>query len=262
VPTDVPTAVPTPYNVLELTTLCSPNPALTRVWIVRNFNAFPVNFDWTLVSGTDSGTGIVPAAVGAVPGEIAFTSTAEAGANTMNLFANSGVLQDTEIASAVTCANPPCSPATIVIGNPDNAHCSLNDGVSVVLAMSPAMIADGNTADYELVYYERLNGPSIFVDWVSLEVSQDGINWFTVFYFGDGIDDANTNLIPTYAGSGEPDNYGIPQGPPLYGSPLQTGITIDIDAIVPPGSYPFLRITSLSGGTTESAEIDSIDMLP
>ncbi len=261
-PTDIPTATPTPFTLLQLLTMCSPDPASARVWVVQNPNPFPVNFDWALVSGSDSGSGTVPAAVGATPGEILFSSVTEAGLNTMNLFANGGILQDTENSDPTACSSVPCTLATIEIGSGDGDYCSLADGSSLVVTLSPAITADGNTADYELVFYEHFNGGSIYIDWVIFEVSTDGVTWFTIFNFGDGIDDTNTALFPTYAGSGEPDNYGVPAIPPLYGSPWQTGVLIDVDALVPPGTYPFLRVTSVGGGTGEDAEIDALEVLP
>jgi len=79
---------------------------------------------------------------------------------------------------------------------------------------------------------------------------------------GDPSSDTNTNLSLALIGDicqdagGNPtevDNCDIP-ATRLYNN---TGVTIDIDGIVPPGTYPWIRITAPAGGA-DGAEIDAI----
>jgi hypothetical protein len=59
-PTPTPTAVPTPpptqYS-LQLTSMCSPNPPVYRVWRVRNIQNYNIPFTWELVGTTQRGSG-------------------------------------------------------------------------------------------------------------------------------------------------------------------------------------------------------------
>ena len=70
--------------------------------------------------------------------------------------------------------------------------------------------------------------------------------WYTVFYWGDGIADMNSNVGQNGYGAPENDNEPIPFTD-LYASPLNplllpTGISLDIDARAPTGIYPYVRI--------------------
>jgi hypothetical protein len=108
----------------------------------------------------------------------------------------------------------------------------------------------------DLVYYEREGMPGdVAMDWVIVDVSTDGSTWIPVFNWGDFVPDTNTNV----AGFTENDNEPIPMAV-LYGPPppLQTGVTIDIDPIAPPGLYRWIRIRSPLGGDNDFAEVDAI----
>ncbi len=41
-----------------------------------------------------------------------------------------------------------------------------------------------------------------------------------------------------------------------------TGVTIELDGVVPPGTYPYLRIYAPTGDTDGQLEIDAIQALP
>jgi hypothetical protein len=118
---------------------------------------------------------------------------------------------------------------------------------------------------YDLVYYERPAGVSgIYMDAVIVEVCTDATcsTSYTVFNWGNGALDSNTNIGAAGYSPGEPDNASIPESA-LYGSsPLQVGITIDVDAVAPAGTYAYIRITSPSGGDSDGSEIDSLEVLP
>lgn len=119
---------------------------------------------------------------------------------------------------------------------------------------------------WDMVYFERENpAGSISLDFVIIELSYDGINWYTVFAW-DGVPGGviGTN-IDGHATSppdvdGEVDNEQIPLGQ-LYGSPpFQTGVAIDIGPWAPAGySYHLVRLTDPSGG--DPAEVDAVQRL-
>ena len=108
------------------------------------------------------------------------------------------------------------------------------------------------------MYYEMQNPPgSISADWVIIEISDDGTNWVEVFNWGDGNPANNGNISGT---PGEPDNHILPISSLYNGN--TTGIAIDADAFVSPGTYQYIRITSPLGGDNDGSEVDSIELLP
>jgi hypothetical protein len=136
------------------------------------------------------------------------------------------------------------------------------------MVISPAIVADGDGA-YDFVYYERVapppavppvTDPRVDMDWVQIQISSDGSTWYTVFYWGNGSSDGNSNVaLP--AGpwcATETDNCGIPLTS-LYNS---TGVAINIDGLVPAGSYPWIRITAPAGDAGDGCDIDAIQILP
>ncbi|HXD10840.1 MAG TPA: hypothetical protein VN653_12320 [Anaerolineales bacterium] len=153
------------------------------------------------------------------------------------------------------------------IGGPDGSWITLPPGSSTTILFSPAIIADGDIGTPDMVYYEKLAAPThIDLDWVQVEISSDGLTWYQVFFWGDGPSDDNTNVslsIPPPTGVGdlcqvagvptETDNCSILVGR-LYNS---TGITIDVDALVPSGNYPWIRISS-PPGSSNGADVDAI----
>jgi hypothetical protein len=104
-PTPTLTFTPTPaLNKLQLTSMCSVNPAQTRVWRVRNSNAVAVNFTWDVFGTTQTGSGTVPA-----NGEVFFETITVAGPNTTRIYVN-GVLQDTKASGGAACATATFTP--------------------------------------------------------------------------------------------------------------------------------------------------------
>jgi pimeloyl-ACP methyl ester carboxylesterase len=95
-------AVFTDLQRLQLTALCSPNPATVRVWRVRNPNSLPVAFTWDVYGTSQTGQGTAPAAQNGVAGETTFQTQTVSGANTVRLFVN-GVLQDTKASNPNQC---------------------------------------------------------------------------------------------------------------------------------------------------------------
>jgi hypothetical protein len=137
---------------------------------------------------------------------------------------------------------------------------TLPSGGSLTLNINLVTNGDGS---YDLAYYERAapGGTGVFLDWVILEIG-DGTNWYTVFNWGNNIADTNSNMdfnvLPNPQVPEETDQRDIPTSA-LYNG---TGITIDVDAIIPPGAYSFIRFTAPAGDSDGQMEIDALEVLP
>jgi hypothetical protein len=127
------------------------------------------------------------------------------------------------------------------------------------------VVAHGND-NPDLVYYELQNFdpfPFILLDWVRIQVS-DGYNWYTIYDWGDGVPDGNTN-VASFSPEDDQLRINIPSVPPLYNN---TGITIDIDSMVSPPYilyiYPYIRFISSHGigGDGGQTDIDAIEVFP
>jgi uncharacterized repeat protein (TIGR01451 family) len=145
------------------------------------------------------------------------------------------------------------------VGSPNGVYCEVPTNSSIVVDLGTWIIPSLNT--YDLVYYEHpANGNSltdIALDRVRLDVSPDGSSWTTVFNYGDGAVDSNTN-IAGYTGGTEPNDQNIPFAA-LYGTPpYQTGITINIDTVAPNIAYRYVRIVS---GADCCAQLDALQVL-
>lgn len=136
-----------------------------------------------------------------------------------------------------------------------------------VLTMNITTMVNGNPGP-DLVYYEFAEQGEVFLDWIQVEVG-NGINWYTVFYWGDEIADTNSNmdynsllppLLSPLPPPNEPDERHIQSADLMLFPP--TGIAIDLDGIAPPGTYPFLRITALQNDADGQLEIDAILTIP
>jgi uncharacterized repeat protein (TIGR01451 family) len=148
------------------------------------------------------------------------------------------------------------------VGLPDGTWISIPEGSSRIFVFSPGIVADGDPGTPDFVYYERSANPSsVELDWVQIEISSDGSTWYQVFYWGDsnpGVPDTNSNMdyvnlindLCTF----EEDNCSIPLNR-MYNN---TGVTIDIDGIVPQASYSWIRITSPVSPNGDGSEIDAV----
>jgi len=135
-------------------------------------------------------------------------------------------------------------------------------GITVVVGITP----DNN---YDLVFYESQNGVSIFLDSIIIGISNsaDGNNhYYEVFNWGNGTPDQNSNANvnnlpadPNCPSNTECDNREIPVAN-LYPTP-GTGILIDVDSASsnpPPGTYDSVWIISPIGGSSQAAQVDSV----
>jgi hypothetical protein len=174
---------------------------------------------------------------------------------------------------------PECSDAV----GPDepsgtSVHLSGSDVITIDFGVGNG-ISDGS--GYDMVFYEWPNPDigagvlGIRLDFVRIELSEDGIVWYTIFEWdGDppgATDVAGTN-VDSYANDadGEVDNEPIPWYdlyPVPLSSPHNSGIAIDIgiaaQAIQPPqgplspGPFRWVRV-SVPSGAAEHAQIDAI----
>jgi len=135
---------------------------------------------------------------------------------------------------------------------PDGSTSNISSGSSVTLTMT--VTVNGHSG-WDIVYYELPNGCGIAMDWVEIQVG-DGTNWYSAFFWGDGTVDSNSNLASL--GLPESDNRSI-CSEDLYGS---TGIAIELDGIIPSGTYPYVKIIAPAGDVDGVVEVDAITPLP
>jgi hypothetical protein len=104
------------------------------------------------------------------------------------------------------------------------------------------------------------------MDLVILELG-DGNSWYQIFNWGNNAPDTNSNLDINILGGVESDNRDFTSQPAsdiLFNS---TGVLINIEGIVLPGTYPYIRLTSPATSTAGNdidggCEVDAIVILP
>jgi uncharacterized repeat protein (TIGR01451 family) len=143
---------------------------------------------------------------------------------------------------------------------PDGVPENIPPGTYRILQFgTPLVVGSGQS----LVYYLP---PTLQIDAVILQLG-DGSNWYTVFNWGNGSADGNTDVSvplpvppnPTDC-AGEPDQC-VVDSSLLVNSP---GITINVSAL-PPGSYPYIRIISPPNPpdtNNNGVNVDAIAILP
>jgi hypothetical protein len=159
------------------------------------------------------------------------------------------------------------------IGQGDGICHTLPDGGTITLPLpaSNTFIMDGNTGDYELVYYEKPSDNPytvIAMDLVviSVHVAENG-NWYQVFYWGNLAPPQNSSIDGYRPGF---DNQLIPKsiliGPPV----AQTGVQIDVDSPLVAAGVPLgstidqIRIEAPPPppGDWDGCDIDAVDTIP
>ncbi len=173
-----------------------------------------------------------------------------------------------------------CDPA---VGDPDGVAIDLRPGDVITIDFGLNGITDG--PGYDMIYYEWPNPNigggerGIYLDYVTILLSTDGITWYTVFEWdGDDPGDVAGTNIDSYATDGEPypgevGNEPIPwidlyPGPPSV--PHNSGIAVDIGVAaqavqppqepLPPGPFRWVRIT-VPPGATDLADDDVVDSI-
>jgi hypothetical protein len=172
-------------------------------------------------------------------------------------------------------------------GTPNGNYVRIACEVGLIMDLGSTPIVANGDSNYDLVYYELrpTSTPTptppntIFMDSVQLQIGVTPSGpWYTVFEWGDGINDTNTNLMPAYPDGGPGSDNTEMASPPLYANPgppsYLTGIQIDVDnlpaglgAAVPNGTYQYLRIYAppIIGPPPlypDGPEVDSIEVLP
>jgi hypothetical protein len=159
----------------------------------------------------------------------------------------------------------PAGSGNIGVTGPDGSSTTIADGNSIVVTIPP-MVLDGDS-DYDLAYFERLiDGNRIELDAIRIDISQDGISWYTVFWWqGDdtAFNDRNTHLWRDIGYNGpEDDNHVFLVGDLYSANGYSSGIAIDADALAPVGTYYFVRFTAISTSTNDGADVDGVLVLP
>lgn len=155
-------------------------------------------------------------------------------------------------------------------GLPDGAWYELTCDDEIILDLGASPVVTSGDAAYDLVYYERgypANPPGdpepfIYLDWIIVQVGATPTGpWFTVFYWGDNIADANTSLGGL---TPETNNLTVYQSMGLFTSPngYISGIAIDVDARAPAGTYQYVRLYTPYNPAGDEAEIDAVHRLP
>jgi len=233
-------------------------------WACASQTGGAANCNGVVASGTDfsdvvdlpSGASITYSVTALISASAAGTVTNVASANVP-----AGYIDGTSANNSATDSDTPLG-SEPNIGGPDGSWITIPPGASTTILFSPAIVANGDIGTPDMVYYEILASPThIDLDWVQVEISSDGVTWYQVFYWGAPPSDTNTNVDLNLVGDlcqvagvpTETDNCSILVGR-LYNS---TGITIDVDALVPPGNYPWIRISS-PPGSSNGANVDAI----
>jgi uncharacterized repeat protein (TIGR01451 family) len=132
------------------------------------------------------------------------------------------------------------------IGLPDGGYYNPGDGNPAAFLLTMPITADGDPSPSapDFVYFEYMSTPTtVLLDWVQLEISADGSTWYTVFFWGNGVADTNTNVNIDIISGAESDNRSFATTD-LYNN---SGITIDIDSITGISTgieYWWIRITA------------------
>ena len=236
--------------------------------VTSNFSANLQNITWTCSSSGStscaaSGTGNINDNTVTIPSGMSVTYTV----NATVISSPSGPLTSTASVSA---------PAGIADPNPSNNSATDTDTIVVEVGTTP----DGNIYNVwsgtyltlnlkiitgsggDVVYYERPNGSGILLDWMIVEVSQDGVSWSQIFNWGDQLPDTNSNVdftkLPNYPQTPEePDQRDISSAI-LYNS---TGIAIDLDALGLSGTFNYIRFYAPPGDVDGHSEVDAVQAL-
>lgn len=118
-----------PSNYLNLTSMCSDNPAETRRWRVRNHTTSPISFTWDVYGTAQSGSGV------AAPGDNFFeTVTVPNSPNTTRIFwvVGSATYSKVKASGGAQCATPPviipCGTNLIVNGGFESGNTGFTSG--------------------------------------------------------------------------------------------------------------------------------------
>jgi hypothetical protein len=160
---------------------------------------------------------------------------------------------------------PGCS-GSVNLGSGDGGCYTLPTGNTLDLTV--AFTVDGNTADDEIIYYEKpadVPYTVVYMDMVIIYVHVvENNTWYPVFYWGGNIPGEKSSLDGY---SPESDNQTILRGA-FYGSPIQTGVRIDVDSpliaagVTFPATIDSIRIEAPSGDSGDGCDVDAVEIWP
>jgi hypothetical protein len=125
-----------PANYLNLTSMCSNDPTVSRRWRVRNATSTPIEFTWNVYGTSQSGSGLA-----AANGDTYFETVALAGPNTTKIFWTVGATSYNKVKASggATCEQTSCYASEVVSFNQKKR----NDGTTVTSSRSDATKALG-----------------------------------------------------------------------------------------------------------------------
>ena len=117
-----------PANYLNLTSMCSNDPSVSRRWRVRNTTTTPIEFTWNVYGTNQSGSGL------AAPGDSYFETVALAGPNTTKIFwtVDNVSYNKVKASGGATCEQTSCYASEVVSFNQKKQ----NDGSTVTTSRS------------------------------------------------------------------------------------------------------------------------------
>ena len=253
----------------------------TGATVTDNFSANPnlAGASWTCSGAggaacTASGTGDINDSVNLPVGSsVTYTVTTTVSASPSGDLVNTAaVTAPAGVTDPIPGNNSATDTDALIVEDPlpppivtrDNVFHPLPAGSTLTLGIN--LTADGDSA-WDLVFYEYSVIPlfdGVWLDWIVIEIS-DGNNWYTVFNWGDNIRDTNTNVDYTIltVPVTPPDPEEVDQRPVATGDLYNgSGIAIDIDSIVSPGTYIYIRFYAPTGDADGGTEIDAIEILP
>jgi len=113
-----------PSNYLNLTSMCSNDPSVSRRWRVRNATSTPIEYTWNVYGTSQSGSGLA-----AANGDTYFETAALAGPNTTKIYWTVGTTTYNKVKASggATCEQTSCYANEVVSFNQKKR----NDGSSV-----------------------------------------------------------------------------------------------------------------------------------
>lgn len=180
----------------------------------------------------------------------------------------------------VTCGGITVTNCINAQGPRDNNIAIITGTGFIIFDFDPADTGQQGIIDgpgYDLVYYERLDSGTLFMDFVTLEISSDALIWHKIFEWDGVTGGVKGTSIDSQAtdGNGEQQNEPINQNllypfnpPPDINNPnvgTNNGIAIDIGQVqTPPPAgvlYRYVRFTRPNMNQGDVAEVDAVERL-
>jgi uncharacterized repeat protein (TIGR01451 family) len=240
--------------------------------VTDTFSANLTNITWTCTttspgaSCTAAGSGNISDTVNLPVGtSVTYTVNATVIASPSGPLVNTATVSSS-VSDPASGNNSKTDTDQLVAANPFPPSLTTN-GDGLILNMSTSSFLDSQLASpltldptSQIIYYPDPTAPTLSMDAVILQLG-DGKNWYTILNWGDGLPNANTDTpaIPACAVS-ETDNCVI--DPSLLAN--SPGITINLNGLIPAGTYPYIRIKSPSNppDSGDGVSIDAIVVVP